>query len=37
MNEKLKVYEDKMTEDNGNLDGETWNNPCRTCQSQCTE
>ena len=36
MNEKLKVYDEKMTKDNGQSGQRAGNDPCRTCQSACT-
>ena len=35
MDEKLKVYDDKMTKTINNLGSRACSDPCRTCQSTC--
>ncbi len=37
MNEKLKIYDEKMQKTIGNLDRRTCYNPCRTCEPKCAE
>ena len=37
MNEKIKAYEEKMQKTMDNLGRGARSNPCRTCQSECSE
>ena len=36
MNEKNKIYDDKMTKTINNLGWRTCYNPCRACKPTCT-